>query len=226
MIAYTGIDVSTHNGKIDWSKVKYAIDFAIIRAGYGANHIDARAKENVAGCIENIIPFGLYWFSYALSAEDARKEADYICDFADTHKPAYPIAFDWEYDSDKYAETQGIKVTNNLRKEMATAFLSRVTQRGYTPMLYVNPDYLQYKGLNNIPVKHYTWLASWTVDRPLKYKHDIWQFTSKGEVQGIAGHVDLNYCYVDDSEFLCSTKNIDKDAFIEDFKQLYNKYFR
>ena len=220
-----GIDVSTHNGIIDWSAVKSEVDFAIIRAGYGSNHIDACAIKNAKGCIENKIPFGLYWFSYALCVEDAIKEADYVCNFADDYTPVYPIAYDWEYDSDNYARSSGIKVTNTLRKQMATAFLNRVHERGYHPMLYTNADYIEYKGFNNIPIAHFTWIASWTATRPTRYQHDFWQYSAKGKVKGINTDVDMNYCYLEDTLFTTTQEKIDKDSFIKEFKELYSKYF-
>mgnify|MGYP003288251462 CR=1 FL=1 len=228
-MALLGIDVSTHNKYIDWSTVKKRIDFAIIRAGYGSNHIDACAIQNAKGCIENKIPFGLYWFSYALSVEDAIKEADYVCDFADIYTPVYPIAYDWEYDSDNYAKLSGKNITNTLRRQMATAFLNRVRERGYKPMLYTNADYIEYKGFNNIPVDHYTWLASWTATRPTKYKHDFWQYSAKGNVEGINTDVDMNYCYLDATDVFATTEEtkekIDTASFIKEFKELYSKYF-
>lgn len=224
-----GVDVSNHNGNIDWSAVKNKVDFVIIRAGYGANHIDACAIQNAKGCIQNHIPFGLYWFSYALSVEDAIKEADYVCDFADSYTPVYPIAYDWEYDSDNYARSSGIKMTNTLRKQMATAFLNRVHERGYHPMLYTNADYIEYKGFNNIPVVHFTWLASWTATRPTRYKHDIWQYSAKGKVDGINTDVDMNYCYLDATDAFVTLEEtkekIDTASFIKEFKELYSKYF-
>lgn len=228
-MSFLGIDVSTHNGNIIWSAVKQRIDFAIIRAGYGANHIDDCAIQNVKGCIENNIPFGLYWFSYALCIEDAIKEADYVCDFADTYKPAYPIAYDWEYDSDNFAKLSGKNITNTIRREMATAFLKRVRERGYKPMLYTNADYIEYKGFKNIPIEHYIWLASWTSTRPAKYKHDFWQWSSKGQVVGIDGYVDMNTCYLDATHVFVrpeeAQEKIDTASFIKEFKELYSKYF-
>ena len=71
----TGVDVSTHNGVVNWELAKQNIDFAIIRAGYGKNNIDKCAKQNVEGCEKNGIPFGLYWFSYAYTVDMARNEA-------------------------------------------------------------------------------------------------------------------------------------------------------
>ena len=72
-----GIDVSQHQGSIDWRKVKASgIQFAMLRAGYGANTVDGEFERNARGCMEAGIPFGVYWFSYAYTPEMARREAE------------------------------------------------------------------------------------------------------------------------------------------------------
>ena len=96
---FNGIDVSRHQGTIDWNSVKPNIDFAIIRAGFGKNNIDAKARRNVSECERLGIPYGLYWFSYALHPEMAKKEAEYMIDFIGEHRPEYPIVYDFEYDT-------------------------------------------------------------------------------------------------------------------------------
>lgn len=194
-MSYKGIDVSEHNGNIDWSKVKSNIDFAIIRAGYGQNNIDKTAIQNINGCKNNNIPFGLYWFSYALSEEMAKKEADYVCDIADKYRPNYPICYDWEYDSDNYAKKKNINITNETRKKFARAFLNRVEERGYYAMIYTNIDYLG-KGFNELLSRYDVWLAQWGVNSPSK-SCGIWQSSSSGKVSGIATNVDIDISYKD-----------------------------
>ena len=191
-----GVDVSTHNGIINWAKVKGEIDFAMIRAGY-AHTFDAQVANNVNGCVANGIPFGLYWFSYALSVQDAIKEADILCDFADKCNPTYPLAYDWEYDSDNYAKKCGIKMSNAKSEEFAKAFLNRVEERGYYAMIYTNIDYLN-KGFSNLVNRYDTWLAHWGVDKPSR-PCGIWQNASPeygGWVNGI-GKCDVDIAYKD-----------------------------
>lgn len=107
---FNGIDVSRHQGAIDWDSVKPNIDFAIIRAGFGKNNIDAKARRNVSECERLGIPYGLYWFSYALHPEMAKKEAEYMIDFIGEHKPEYPIVYDFEYDTVAHANRNGARV--------------------------------------------------------------------------------------------------------------------
>ena len=188
-----GVDVSTHNGDIDWKTAEQEIDFAIIRAGY-SNTYDKKVTTNVKGCTSNNIPYGLYWFSYALSAEDAIKEADNLCDFADTCNPTYPLCYDWEYDSDNYAKRCNVKMSNAMREKFARAFLNRVEERGYYAMLYSNVDYLN-KGFLPLLTKYDLWLAHWGVSSPSR-NCGIWQKTSSGFVGGI-GVCDINIAYKD-----------------------------
>ena len=137
-----GIDVSEFQGMIDWDTMKGQIDFAIIRAGFGDNNLDSKFKRNADECTRLGIPFGAYWFSYALTDEDARKEADYICNAVAPYSPSYPICFDYEYDSFNYASRVGETVTNTDMVSFAKTFLNRVEERGYYAALYSNPDFL------------------------------------------------------------------------------------
>lgn len=194
-----GIDVSEHNGNIDWGKVKNQIDFAIIRAGYGKNNIDKQAENNVWGCIEKGIPFGLFWFSYATTLDMVKKEADYLCDFADKCHPNFPLCFDWEYESDAYAKKQGVTITNELRRTFAKTFLDRVEERGYYAVIYSNPDYLN-KGFKELVPRYDLWLAHWGVNKP-SVECCVWQNSNIGTVDGITGLVDTDISYIDYTKY-------------------------
>ena len=191
-----GIDVSKHNGVINYSLLKGKIDFVMIRAGYGKNNIDAKLQANVTGAKQNGLHFGFYWFSYALTKEMAYNEANYICDIADKHHPDFPIAYDWEYDSDKYASKQGKKLTNAERVLFAKTFLKRVEERGYYAMNYANVDYLKNYGFKDLLNDFDLWLAQWGTKEP-SINCGIWQYSSGGKLSGISGNVDLNVSYKD-----------------------------
>lgn len=195
MATKKGMDISVFQGDISWSKVT-GIDFVIIRAGYGSNNIDSKAIQNIKGCTNRKIPFGLYWFSYALSVSDATKEANYVCDIADKYKLTFPvIAYDWEYDSDSYAAKCGVSMTNDMRYQFAAAFLKRVKQRGYTPLIYVNYDYLN-KGFKKLLDEYDVWFAYPSGSTKPDVKGiTVWQYSWKGNVPGINADVDMNYCY-------------------------------
>lgn len=104
-MALKGIDVSRWQGNIDWKKVKSSgIEFAMIRGGYGDNHVDSRFYENAKGANAVGIPMGIYWFSYALNPEMARQEARYAVALARQYPVLWPVAYDFEYDSVANAE--------------------------------------------------------------------------------------------------------------------------
>ena len=209
-----GIDVSKHNGTIDWKSVKEdGIDFAILRAGYGKNNIDEQIYNNIKGCETNVIRMGMYWFSYAYTEEMAKKEADYICDIADTTSIEFPICFDFEYDSADYASKNGALVTTEFLVNIATAFLSQVEKRGYYAMLYTNIDYFN-KGFYKLKGRYDIWLACWNDSMPDKeiYCYSILQYSNKGRVAGISGNVDLNISDYSSFKFDSEVKDMGNDS--------------
>ena len=191
-----GIDVSVHNGDIDWTVTKEHIDFAIIRAGYGRNNIDKCAKQNVKGCEDNGIPYGLYWFSYAYTVEMARNEAKYLLDFIKGHTPSFPLYFDFEYDSVNHATKNGVAITNSLLREMATAFCEELENSGYYAGIYANTDYVKRMYGEDIFDRYDLWYAKWECSRPDR-NVNLWQATSTGKVAGIKSKVDIDYAYID-----------------------------
>lgn len=201
-----GIDVSKHQGAIRWDLVKPQIDFAMLRAGYGKGNIDSFFDVNAINCNNLKIPIGAYWFSYAYSEEMARNEAKFCINIIKAHKIEYPVCFDFEYDSEKYARKNGVTVTAALMNKMATAFLSEIEKAGYYAMNYTNIDYLN-RGFSQLTGKYDTWLAQWNVKEPTK-KCGIWQYSDNGKVSGINGRVDMNYSYYNYKEVI---KNMKKD---------------
>ena len=198
MSVLKGIDVSEHQGVIDWEKVKGHIDYAIIRAGYGKNHIDRQFVRNAQECNRLGIPIGAYWFSYALNAEQAKQEADYCIEALKAYKLEYPAAFDFEYDSANYAQKQGVTLTPSLVQSMASAFLLEIEAAGYFAANYANPDYINRYFGAALQKRFGLWLASWPKGTPNAAKPPMscimWQWGSSN-VDGITGGVDSNFCY-------------------------------
>ena len=190
-----GIDVSYHNGVIDWSELKDKIDFAMIRCGYGQNNLDKQFKNNTRGCETYNIPYGVYWFSYALNENMARQEADYCCDAVKNNNILYPIAFDFEYGSENYAKKHGINFSKEDRVKMAKAFLNRVEERGYYPLLYANEDYIKNRGYDKLIGLYDLWYARWNNKPNPARECDMWQYG--GEKIGKLELVDVNWCYKD-----------------------------
>lgn len=193
-----GIDVSRHNGVIDWAKVKAdGVKFAMIRAGYGAGNIDDKFDRNISECNRLGIPCGVYWFSYAYNADMARKEAQACLKAVKPYKLEYPIAFDLEYDTVDYAAGKGVTITKKLATELVIAFCEEIEKAKYFAVNYANIDYLRRYFDDSLLQKYGLWLAAWTDKTEPAYKCYMWQYSSTGKVNGISGEVDMNRGYVD-----------------------------
>ena len=188
-----GIDVSVHNGDIDWGKVKTdGIDFAIIRAGYGrlASQKDKRFEQNYSGAKAVGIPVGAYWYSYAMNENEARQEADVFLSVIKGKQFEMPVYFDLE--EKKQFDLGKEKVSAIMR-----AFLERVESAGYFTGLYGSASPLFTHTADDIK-SHYTiWLAHWVDRTNYSGAYAVWQYSEKGKVDGISGNVDLDICYKD-----------------------------
>jgi len=188
-----GIDVSVHNGDIDWGKVKTdGIDFAIIRAGYGrlASQKDKRFEQNYSGAKAVGIPVGAYWYSYAMNENEARQEADVFLSVIKGKQFEMPVYFDLEE-----------KKQFNLGKEKVSAimraFLEKVESAGYFTGLYGSASSLTTHTADDIKSRYTIWLAHWVNQTNYSNAYAIWQYSSNGKVTGINGNVDLDICYKD-----------------------------
>ena len=195
--ARTGIDVSFYQKEIDWQAVAAdGIDFAMIRMGYrgyteGALFTDSLFTRNIQGALETGLDVGAYFFSQAITPEEAIQEADYVLAALDGYHLTYPIVFDWEpIAPGNNARTDGLD--NDVLTQCAKAFCSRIQESGYTPAVYFNQDmgYLSFDlgELAEFPF----WLAEYDSTPDFYYNFALWQYTNKGTVAGIQGSVDLN----------------------------------
>lgn len=218
-----GIDVSKHQGTIDWEKVKAAgVQFAMIRAGYGQNNIDAQFKRNISECNRLGIPCGVYWFSYAYTEAMAKKEAQYCLAAIKPYKLDYPVVFDFEYDSVSYAEKKGVKITKTLASKIVQAFCSAVEAAGYYAMNYANADYLSNYFDAGVKKDYDLWLAKWpnSPDLTTPPTCGIWQYSSTGKVNGIFGNVDMNAAYKDYPAMIAKMKGVTVKEKTEEEKAL------
>lgn len=186
------VDVSEHNKTIDWEKVKRSgVSGAIIRAGYGRGNVDKYAIKNIKGAKAAGLPVQIYYFSYAYTQAMARAEAEYCVNIIKPYITDTTIYFDFEYDSAKYARRHSVKVNKNFVTQLTLQFCERVKQLGYTPGVYYNLDYRKnYYDLSKIS-SYVQWLADYAP--PMSYSADVWQYSSKGRVNGISGYTDVNY---------------------------------
>lgn len=199
-IVAKGIDVSKHQGEIDWVNVRAAgVQFAIIRVGMGRNNIDPQFRRNISECNRLGIPCGVFWFSYALDEAEARKEAEYCLAAIKPYKVEYPVFFDLEYDTARYLKQKGVTLTKAMATAHAKAFLSTIEKAGYYAANYANPDYLSHFFDSSLST-YDLWFANYKDNPDLSNPPrdcGIWQYSSSGRVNGINGKVDLDVCYKD-----------------------------
>ncbi|EOS34412.1 LysM peptidoglycan-binding domain-containing protein [Lachnospiraceae bacterium] len=192
-----GLDVSEFQGIIDWAQVKSAgYQFAMLRAGYGYRTPDQQFQRNAAECNRVGIPAGAYWFCYALSPEDARKEADGCLEVIAPYRMEYPICYDIEHASLTYAEQNGVTFTPSLATQIVKAFCDRIEERGYFAMYYSNQNFLETYLSRDLNRRYALWFARYG-SRYDGIDYGIWQYTSTGSIPGITGNVDLDTGYVD-----------------------------
>lgn len=202
-MAFFGIDVSEHNGYINWGKLKGKIDFAIIRAGYGKNHVDNKLIENINGCSSIGIPYGMYWYSYAYTEEMAVNEAKYICDIAKSYHPLYPICFQWGSESEKYANGKNIFISDAKRVSIARSFLDYIESHGHYAAIYCDKAYYN-KGFSKLGKSYDIWFADWNAAAPGS-PCTIWQSANTFSINGITGNVNADISYINYGA-LASTK--------------------
>lgn len=191
-MASKGIDVSSWQGAIDWEAVKASgIQFAIIRAGFG-DELDIQFTRNIAECNRVGIPCGVYWFSYALTAQEAAQEAQRAMEAVRPYKLDLPVCYDLEYDTVRYAAQCGVTIDKALATQMVVSFCDAVAAGGAQPANYTNLDYSRRMFDMDGLAKYKIWYA-WYNDDCNRDDVAIWQYTSSGRVAGISGNVDMNY---------------------------------
>ena len=188
-----GLDVSNFQDKLNLSTIS-GYDFVIIRAGYG-NVISQKDKSfdyHIQNAIKAGMKIGVYWFSYAISVDDARKEADVCAAVIEKYKSNITLGvyFDWEYASYDYVVRMGITPTKDLVTQMTIAFIARMKAHGYEAGYYTNLDYMS-RMYDYDQMKSYNlWLAQY--EGQAKYPFKIRQTSASGKISGYSGSVDLD----------------------------------
>ncbi len=192
-----GIDVSQWQYKIDWQAVKDSgqVDFAIIKAGWGMepDQIDPFFHENMQKAQAAGMDVGIYWFSYALSVEDAKKEALLCLKTIKDYSFNYPVYYDFEY------QDALTTLSYATLSEMIEVFCTTLEEHGYKTGVYGSGSDFEYRIYRHVLDKRPVWVAEYDTPTVTWYKgtHGIWQYSPKGRIDGINADVDLNYCYVD-----------------------------
>ena len=194
------IDVSSHQGAIDWPKVATSgVGSVMIRAGYrgygsGKMVEDEQVLGNIMGAQANGIEAGIYYFSQAINEVEIEEEVQALLDIARENGVTGPIAIDVEkLDA---ATARGNALSADERTRLTVLFCEKITAAGYEPMIYGNAyslfHMLNYKEICNYPI----WYAFYSDFQYFPYECSMWQYSSTGKVPGISGNVDLNVKYV------------------------------
>lgn len=204
-----GIDVSKYQGTIDWAKVKASgVEFAMIRVGYRAKSTgeifeDPTARYNMQEAQAAGIKVGAYFFSSAVTQDEARAEAAFTKEIIAKYRITYPVAYNCEDFQSADSRQYGLSIED--RTNLACAFLDEISAGGYTPMFYASRSELEGSAqwdTQTLSSKYKIWVAQYP-DQPYPQTaassylgtHDMWQYTSQGKVDGISGRADVNLAY-------------------------------
>ena len=192
-VTYQGIDVSKHQGYIDWQQVKNAgIDFAIIRCGYGGNTTsqdDVRWEYNVSSCESLGIPYGVYLYSHADTTSEIDGEVQHVLRLLKGHKPTLPVYIDIE-------ENKQFALGGAVLSEFAKRFCSRIKSAGFKSGLYTSTSHWNaYFGTFAALPSYYHWVAQYNTSCTYSGRYETWQYSNTGRVSGISGNVDRDIWY-------------------------------
>ena len=197
-----GIDVSVYQGEIDWQAVAASgVNFAMIRVGYrgygsaGKLMPDKYFVQNIQGALAAGLDVGVYFFSQAITVEEAHEEAAYVLEQIKDYPLTYPVVFDWERQNYDGSRTQTVPSVSTMT-QMVNAFCGDMEAAGYEAMVYFNPsDGYRYYDLSQM-TQYPIWLAQYNSVPTFYYQFVMWQYTSSGRVPGISGNVDLNIRFI------------------------------
>ena len=191
-----GIDVSKWNGSIDWNKVKNSgINYVIIRCGYrgsttGALIEDPTFRKNIKGATAAGLKVGIYFFTQATNEVEAVEEASMTLSLISGYKISYPVFLDVEGSGGR-----GDAIDAATRTKVINAYCQTIRNSGYTPGVYANKTWLE-KRFSPSAISAKIWLAQYATKPSYGGGYQMWQYTSKGKVNGIGGNVDMNLSYL------------------------------
>ena len=191
------IDVSQYNGAIAWQHVKNACDGAILRVGYrgysqGTLKLDNKFKANIAAATAAGVPIGVYFVTQAITEKEAKEEAKYTIDQIKGYKIDLPIFIDAEDGNNGAGRADAGRLGKKKRTEILLAFCKVIEAAGYKAGIYASEYWFKnIIDLDKIPFKYYVWVAKYSTNKP-SITYDAWQYTDKGNIEGIIGNVDIS----------------------------------
>ncbi|MCR5267243.1 MAG: glycoside hydrolase family 25 protein [Lachnospiraceae bacterium] len=207
-ISHLGVDISYHQEKIDWEALKESpCEFVMLRCGYrgyteGGLVEDEKFREYAQAAVDAGFPIGVYFFTQAITEEEAVAEADFVLELIKDFPISYPVVIDTEYVSSEGARTNQAEMTEEERTQLLITFCERVKEYGYYPMIYASENWLR-RELEVSQLQPYEiWAPQYLEENDFMYDFTIWQYTDAGHIQGIEGVVDLDISMVDYAAFV------------------------
>lgn len=204
--SYVGVDISKHTGKINFNGIRAAgVDYVMIRLGSrgystGQISLDENFKENIEGAIEAELDIGIYFYSQAVSPEEAIQEANFVIQNLEPYRAhvKYPIAFDMEFVSNDKSRIEGL--SREDKTTVTATFAEGIKAAGYVPMIYGDKEWL-IKEVDLTKLQNYdVWLSQETDIPDYPYLYTMWQYDTDSVLNGIDGGADLNICFVNYSD--------------------------
>lgn len=203
-VSFVGADISKYQDYVDFVKLKKAgVDFVMLRVGargYGSGQIvmDDYFFDNIKRATDAGLQVGVYFFSQAVTEDEAREEANIVLESIKDYKLTYPVAFDMEHIENDTARIDALSKSDKTK--ITKAFLDTIKNAGYKAMIYGNKEWL----LKEIDMSKLTaydvWLSQMEDIPDYPYKFTMWQYTNTATIDGVAGYVDLNISFIDYAE--------------------------
>lgn len=198
-LSHKAIDVSSHQGEIDWKKVaENGVEYAMIRAGirgYETGKLveDECVAANLSGAAENGIRTGVYFFTQAITAEEVDEEVEFLLSTIGPYEVKGPVAVDVEPTAEKTGRADALSAKE--RTDLVVRFCEKVKEAGYTPMIYYNFETAVLLTEVDRLEEYEKWYASYSSELYYPYNYSIWQYTDSGRVEGISENVDLDMVF-------------------------------
>lgn len=204
--SYVGVDISKHTGSVSFPRIKAAgIDYVMIRLGsrgYSTGQItlDENFKENIEGAIEAQLDIGVYFYSQAITQDEAIQEANFVVQNLEPYRAhiKYPVAFNMGFVSNDKSRIEGL--SREDKTAVTASFMEGVRAAGYVPMIYGDKEWL-IKEIDMTKLQDFdVWLSQEEEIPDYPYRYSMWQYNTDGVVNGIDGGADLNICFINYSE--------------------------
>lgn len=207
-ISHLGCDLSYHNTNVNFDELAASgCEFVMLRCGFrgysqGGLMKDEKFDEYAAEAQRVGLDLGVYFFTQAITVEEARDEADFVISVIEDYDISYPVAFDTEYIDDEKARTNTADISGELRSDICKAFCERISEEGYYPMIYASENWMR-RYLNVEALKDYDlWAPQYLDENDFLYDFTMWQYTDSGSIPGVKGDVDLDISMVDYASFV------------------------